>query len=139
MAKYENIFKKMLAEQNVPEEPISDEEAFNNSMDLDTDPETFSVEPSAPGYASKYVEKAKGWIKKIEDFSDWVNGTETDSLNKHFINLDYEGSPFEGISKASHTLTKIAEDLASLSESIKGYILTADKKEQQANQQSQQQ
>jgi len=104
-------------------------------MDPETDPEAFSVDPGAPGYASKYVEKAKGWISKIDEFSDFVNGTETDSLNKQFIDLDYEGSPFEGISKASHTLTRIAEDLAALTETIKGYILTADKKEQQANMQ----
>lgn len=132
MPKYEKVFKKLL-EQDIPQGPISDEEAFDAALEPDTNPEDFSVEPSAPGYAQKYVEKAKGWIGKIDEFSDFVNGTETDSLNKQFIDLDYEGSPFEGISKASHTLTRIAEDLAALTETIKGYILTADKKEQQAN------
>ena len=132
--KYKKVFTKLL-EQEIPEEPMSDAEAFDAAMDVDTDPEAFSVEPGAPGYASKYVEKAKGWIQTIEEFSNFVNGTDSDSLNKQFIDLDYEGSPFEGISKASGTLTKIAEDLAALNETIKGYILNADKKEAQANQQ----
>ena len=136
MPKYEKVFKKLL-EQDIPPEAMSDAEAFDASMEPGTDPETFSVEPGAPGYAQKYVEKAKTWIAHIDEFSDFVNGTESDSLNKQFIDLDYEGSPFEGISKASHTLTRIAEDLAALTETVKGYIITADKKEQQNNMQQQ--
>ena len=125
MAKYEKLFTKMLIEQ--PEMGISDEEAYMNSFENPEDAEAFETEPSIPGYQSKYIEKAKGWIQKIDEFSDWVNGTESDSLNKQFIDLDKEGSPFQGISNHSKKLTKIAEDLAGLSEVIKGMILAAGK------------
>jgi hypothetical protein len=131
MTKMEKIFRSILEEGDIEEAPVSDADAFNAALGDETDPETFSTEPMAPGFQSKYMEKAKGWIKKIEIFSDWVNGIEGDSLNKAFNDLDYEGSPFEGISKDSHTLTKIAEDLAALSETIKSYILTADNKSRQ--------
>jgi len=130
--KIEKYFRNCLNEAEVSE--VDDQAAFDAAMDDETDPSTFSVEPQAPGFKSKYIDKAKTWIKKIEQFSDWVNGMETDSLNKSFNDLDYEGSPFEGISRDSHTLTKIAEDLAALSETIKGYILSADNKAEREQQ-----
>jgi len=127
MSRVDNIFKKIF-EADMPEAGISDEEAFNNAMDLDTDPDTFSTEPAAPGFDAKYIEKAKQWIGKIDTFVEWINGTEN-SLNKYFVEIDYEGSPFEGISdSSSKMLTKIAGDLADLQQHISGYIITSGSK-----------
>ena len=137
MARYEKIFDKVLNEAgNSPVQDVpSDSAVFNNALDANTAPETFNVEPSMPGYASKYMGKAKEWNRKIKEFADWVNGTEADSLNKQFNDLDVQGSPFEGISKNSSTLTKIAEDLSSLVQTINGHILSADRRERQVAQQ----
>lgn len=111
----------------------NDSETFANSFDTESEfgAEDFSTEPDTPGYASAYIEKAKQWIQKIDEFSEWINGTDESSLNYNFVKLDKEGSTFEGISKHSNKLTKIAEDLAALTESIKGIILYSDKKEEE--------
>ena len=129
MPRYEKAFKKILKEQPEFEDqaPISDEDAYMNGFDEPENAEAFETEPDAPGFQSAYIEKAKGWISKLDDFAEWINGTEADSLNKQFIALDKEGSPFEGISSHSKKLTSIAESLAALGETIKGHILNADK------------
>jgi len=137
MNNYEKVFKTVLAEERGTIPDFSqDSQAFNASLDPNTNPDTFNVEPQAPGYSQRYAEKAKSWIKKIEDFSEWINGTEAGSLNKQINDLDVEGGPLEGISKSSHTLTKIAEDLAALTETLKGYILSADRKNKEAQNQN---
>ena len=130
MPKYNKVFEKVLNE----EVPVSDEEVFAASFDDESEfgPEDFSTEPTAPGFSQKYIERARTWTGKLEEFASWINGTEEDSLNKQFNDLDKEGTPFEGISKHSDKLTKIAADLSALSETIKGVILSADRKEQQS-------
>jgi len=120
--KYEKFFKKTLVEQG-----ITDEEAWTNSFEEPENAENFETQPEMPGFQSRYVDKAKQWVSKLDDFADWLNGTEADSLNKQFVTLDREGSPFEGISSHSKKLTSIAEDLAALSETIKGVILATGK------------
>ena len=131
--RYENTFKQLLKEESEGEQ-ISDADAFNSSFDDEGDigPDDFNVEPQMPGYQSRYIEKAKEWTAKIADFKKWINGAEGDSLNKQFNQLDREGSPFEGISKESSMLTGLAEKLASLEETINGYVLSADRKQEQA-------
>ena len=129
MQKYKNIFKNVLVER-------SDADVWQDTFKDPSLAGAFNVDPAANHAQVKQIEKAKAWIKKLEAFADWINGTEIDSLNKQFITLDKEGSIFEGISNHSKRLIAIAEDLASLEETIKGYILTADKKEQENTQAS---
>ena len=131
MPRYDKVFNKILNEEDLP---VSDEEVFASSFETDGEigADDFNTEPTAPGFSSRYIDKAKTWTTKLEAFASWVNGTEEDSLNKQFNDLDKEGTPFEGISKNSDKLTKIAADLSALSETIKGIILSADRKEQQS-------
>jgi len=131
MAKYEKIFKKLLVEQPVAgteaEQPVSDKEAWVGSFEEPEKAEEFQTEPNQAGFQSRYIERAKKWIAKLEETSEWLNGTDSNSLNKQLIDLDREGSVFSGISSQSKKLTNIAGDLADLAETIKGYILAAGK------------
>lgn len=124
MQRYKNIFKNVLVER-------TDKEVWQGSFETPDVAGDFGVDPAANEAQIKQIQTAKNWIKRLESFANWINGTEIDSLNKQFITLDKEGSIFEGISNHSKRLINIAEDLASLEETIKGYILTADKKEQE--------
>jgi hypothetical protein len=124
MQRYKNIFKNVLVER-------TDKEVWQGSFETPDVAGDFGVDPAANEAQIKQIQTAKNWIKRLESFANWINGTEIDSLNKQFITLDKEGSTFEGISNHSKRLISIAEDLASLEETIKGYILTADKKEQE--------
>ena len=131
MSNFENLFKKILIERDGQIDQVSDQQAFDKSFDPhgEVGPDDFSTEPLMPGFQSKYMDKAKTWISKLEEMANWLNGLEEDSLNKQFNKLDREGSVFEGISKNSAKLTAIAEDLKGLSEGIKGYVLGAEKKQ----------
>ena len=125
MSKFEKHFKKLL-EVKIPVEPeqqLSDEDIWNQSFKDPKAAENFKTDPGLPGYETRYIARAKVWIRKLEEFADWINGTEENSLNSQFIELDKENSPFEGISSHTKKLTNIAGDLAALEETIKGYIL----------------
>lgn len=121
MSKYEKVFKKVLIERG-------DADVWNDSFENPEMTDQFQTQPIPSEIQSGQIEKAKGWVKRLDSFADWINGTEIDSLNKQFVALDKEGSIFEGISGHSKKLIGIAADLAALAETIKGYILTADKK-----------
>lgn len=108
--------------------PEGDEEAFNQSFENPEDADEFSTDPAVAGFQDKYVEQAKSWITQINEFCEWLNGTDSNSLNKQLIAMDKQNSPFEGISNEAKKITGIARDLASLAEGIKGVVLTIDKK-----------
>jgi len=143
MSKFENRFFKLL-EQDIEEldptaiSPEGDRASFEDSFEEPSDAEQFSPDPQMAGFQQKYVERAKSWLTKINEFTEWLNSTESDSLNKQLIAMDRQNSPFEGISAEAKKITRISEDLAGLSEVLKGIILSADKKQrditaQQAN------
>ena len=145
MNKFENRFFKLL-EQDIPGEdmgpdsvsPEGDRAAFDGSFEEPGQADQFSPDPKMAGFQQKYVERAKSWLSKISEFSEWLNSTDGDSLNKQLIAMDRPNSPFEGISGEAKKITGIAEDLARLSECLKGVVLAADKKQRDvAAQQSQ--
>jgi hypothetical protein len=135
--KYEKEFKKLISE----EEAINmspDEEAFNGAFEDGTNPEDFNTEPKgSPGFESNYVEKARDWIDRINEFSNWVNSADGKSLSSQFNELDRDGSIFQGISKSSQALIKISENLASLTKTIEGFVVQAPKKQREMQQQQQ--
>lgn len=144
MSKFESKFFKLLEQEisdiDSPDSitPEGDREAFEGSFENPEDAEQFSPDPQMAGFQQKYVEKAKGWIEKINGFVTWLNSPEGDSLNRQLIAMDKPNSPFEGISSEAKKITGISKDLAGLSESIKGVVLTADKKQRDvASQQAQ--
>jgi len=134
--RFEKTFKKLLTEEPIVQNQSPDANVWKKSFDEPKNIEQFETDPSIAGFQTRYVEKAKTWIAKLEEVAEWLNGTEADSLNKQFNDLDKEGSIFNGVSSHSKKLTNIAGDLVGLAETIKGYILTADKKEKEIIDQS---
>jgi hypothetical protein len=126
MSRANKIFNKIF-EAELPD-MNNDAEVFNNALDLDTQPDAFNTEPSAPGFDKAYIEKISKWIEKIQDLTDWLNGT-TKSLNTEIIAMDKSGSRFEGISKASEQITRIAGDLAKMEQIFAGYAVRSNKEQ----------
>ena len=60
MSRANKIFSKIF-EAEMPD-LTNDEEAFNNALDLETDPAAFSTEPSAPGSIS---ESARAFFTRV--------------------------------------------------------------------------
>lgn len=137
MKKFENRFLKVIQEdiedQISPDEmsPEDDELALQQTFDDPSEMEEFQTDTDTPGFETRYVEKAKGWLNKIIEFSEWLNSPDGDSLNKQLISMDKEGSPFEGISNETKRITGMAQDLVSLAEQIKGAILNVEKRKRE--------
>jgi hypothetical protein len=135
MNKFENKFFKLLEQdidEALPPEEMSaegDQAALVNSLEDPNQAAEFNPDPSMAGFQTKYVEKAKGWLTKIDEFTEWLNSTDGDSLNKQLIAMDKPNTPFEGISAEAKKITGISADLAKLAESLKGVILSVDKKQ----------
>lgn len=141
MLKFQRTFTRILEEEvderMNPEDitPDMEDAAYADSFDGETDMGEFSTDTDVPGFQSKYGERIKGWIKRINEFSEWLNGTESESLNKQIIEMDKTNSPFEGISTEAKKITAIAQDLRSFSEKLNGVILTIDKKQRDVSSQ----
>ena len=145
MKTFTERFFKVLVEQD-EELPISDAEAAAGELDVGTDPSMLDVEPgpegaatggglSAPGHQADELKKQQnmqfagqieGWVVKIEDFIDYLNGLGEESLNSQ-INSAPCDTIFDDISRSeTKKIGRIAQDLRSLSESLKSYLISND-------------
>lgn len=118
--------------------PEDDEAAFAASMDKTADPKAFSTDPlstTEPGQ-SDYIETAKHWIHKLDQFSEELNGLDPGSLNSQLNEIDKEGSIFRGIvNDQSDDIVKVTEILKAMAEGIKGYIIGATRKQREMDSQ----
>lgn len=131
---HENKFHKyfnILLEQDIPAEeatPLDDQQALEQGLDKDTDPSEFDVAPVELGIQSNTVKKVTEFIKKIEEFSTFLNSETGESINKFINEVDKEGSVLQGISRESGKVTTVAENLASLAEAFRGQLMVAMRK-----------
>lgn len=149
----EKIFQKMLKEdidlsansdhfdlENDLGNEQSEDKAFKQSLDSETDPSQYDVNPvSFQRVTQENVEKAREWAKKFEEISELINDDSTDSTESfnQFINrVDREGSPFQGMVRSqSKRVTRIAEELTSLVEHLNSHIIGSERKMKQLMQQ----
>jgi hypothetical protein len=138
MDKFKTIFLRSLLNEaeETPIMPAEDETAFNAALDKGTPPEAFDVQGLGGESQSHYIETAKHWIHKLDQFAEELNGLNPNSLNTQLNEIDKEGSIFRGIVKdQSDDIVKVTEILKAMGEGIKGYIIGA--KRQQAELQAQ--
>ena len=93
--------------------PEQEEKAFVNSLDDDTDPDEYDVNPNSfKAINHENIEEAKKWIKILEDFADLINSVDNDTSLNHFLNrVDREGSAFRGVVRSQgKRVTRIAEE-----------------------------
>lgn len=118
----------------------SEEEAFQNNLDKDTDPSQYDVNPvSFQRVTQENVEKAREWSKKFEEIANLINDDSddtTESFNQFINRVDREGSPFQGIVRSqSKRVTRVAEELTSLVEHLNSHIIGSERKMKQLMQQ----
>jgi hypothetical protein len=132
MSVYENRFKKFLVEKDEDMNP--ERIAMTQSLDKGTSPEDFDVQPTPAGAKAampmsaiqkQMYDELKGWISKIDEFSSFLNGMDPDSV-QHKLNSAESDTLFDKISTAeTKKIARVAVELASLSEMLKGYLATA--------------
>ena len=114
--------------------PAEDEEAFNATLDQDTEPGTFDDIEGAKGDLQNMEQAEKQgqvaqiteWIGKIGDMAEWLNGLEGNSVQMQLKNSPCD-TLLDSISKSeTKKITRIAQELSALREALKGYILSSD-------------
>ncbi len=125
---------KMLIEQDTDEVDVSEidgaaeDQAMQSQLDDTTNPVDFETEPSLAGVRQKYIKRFQDIIAEFDRFAAYLNSDEEDSVNKFLNAVDKDGSIFAGVARETNKITTAAESLASLSEAMKGYVLTGQRK-----------
>ena len=132
MTKFEKKFFTALHEQDESE---NEKEAFENSLDQDTNPEDFDVDvdvqPDDPAMkaASAVAERneamkseLRSWIGRMEDFLDYLNGEEPESIQQKLANAEPD-TIFDRMKQSEQRkISRVATELAGVTESFKGYL-----------------
>jgi len=109
-------------------EPTTDKEAMAQSLDT-AKPEDFDVqggrEQVQDHRKSEQIQKLKSWIGEIDKFIKFLNSTEPTSMQVQLHTAACD-SIFEDIARSEKKkIARLAAELSSLSESLKGYLISA--------------
>lgn len=139
MSSFQHKFLKIIQEEE--EDPTmdasgtTDKQAFEASLDRDTSPDAFNDVPSNPVADFEAQQSAKtigvltNWVSNVEGFIEQLNGLSPDSMNAQLNQTDC-GSIMSDVARSeSKKISRIAQDLSSLGESLKQYLLTAQNKD----------
>ena len=120
-----------------PTEP-DENKAFNNTLDPDTDPTDYDINPNSFRAISRAnIKEAENWVQVLDDFASLINSIDDEQSLGHFLNrVDREGSAFRGIVRSQgKRVTKMAEDASSIAEVLRSHIVGSAKKERELLQQ----
>jgi hypothetical protein len=130
MSSFVKRFNTLLeADETAPvAEPTTDKEAMAQSLDT-AKPEDFDVqggrEQIQDHRKSEQIQKLKGWIGEIDKFIKFLNSTEPTSMQVQLHTAACD-SIFEDIARSEKKkIARLAAELSSLSESLKGYLISA--------------
>jgi len=109
--------------------PDASQDAFQGELDKGTDPTHFDVKALDAADSAiretkiNQIKELDSWINKIDEFTEFLNGTEGNSIQAKLHDAKPE-SIFEKIaSSESKKLSKIASELSGLSERLKAYLI----------------
>ena len=140
MNAFQKKFQRLLTEApEDPElpEPVSDDEdaaAFEGGLDQDTGPDDFNDVPDNPmnnlkkQQYSQTIETIQGWIGEVESWIETLNGLDGNSMNFQLNKADCDSVMADIRRSESKKISRLAQDLSGLGESLKQYLLTAQQK-----------
>ena len=115
--------------------PEQDKKAFDNALGEKTPENQFDVKGTDPANTAQHIEQIQDWTNQLEEFTKFLNSPKAESLHKILADYDRPGSLMRGITrKASDSITRIAGEIAKLSETLNGFINMAPKKQRDLNQ-----
>lgn len=137
MSLFKNKFKTLLEQDEEeikpPVEP-TEGSPLEGEVDPGTSPEDFgaAVNPEEDISAIKQQsldsqkQELQGWIQKIEEFVEFINGVNENSLQSKLHNCPCD-TMFEKIaSSETKKIARVAVDLSALGEALKGYLIVGD-------------
>ena len=117
--------------------PEGDKEAFDKSLEPETDKGEFETQGVSPDVTSQTINSIKEWSVKLDEFAEFLNDPSSKSLHKILSDGDRAGSLLRGVTrKASDSITRIAGEIEKLKEILNTYIITAPKKLRDTEQQT---
>jgi hypothetical protein len=131
MSKFEKRFFTVLREQTAEERA-----AMEASLDDDTNPEEFDTQTPSPEadslvqqasqiktqQASEMKQQLEEWISRCSEFVEFLNGTNPGSI-QHTLSQSEPDTIFDSMKQSeARKISRVATELASLSESFKGYV-----------------
>ena len=143
MSTFRNKFFNILSEAPEDIAPIAaapaadippEDAAMANELDTGTDPAALGA-PDNPELALKQQQSARTistletWIGEVENFIDYLNGTDEGSINFALNAADCDSLMTDVQRSESKKISRLAQDLSSLGESLKQYLLLAKRKE----------
>lgn len=135
-----NIFEKkftMLLEQpELPAAPVEEPPApidpVGGEDDTTLDPNVVDDVGDNPslGWRKQANDKQRStiqeWLSRIEEFNGFLNGLDGESMQSQLNNADCD-TLFNDVSRSeTKKISRIAQDLSGLGESLKGYILSSE-------------
>jgi hypothetical protein len=118
-------------EQVSPEDftPEKTKADFDNSLEKDTEKDSFDVEGLDPNISTESIKQIREWSGKLDQFAEFLNNPGTQSLHKILADNDKPGSLLRGVTrKASDSITRIAGEIEKLKEVLNSFIIMAPKK-----------
>jgi hypothetical protein len=136
---YSSLIKEQ--EEEVPASDVLDQKTpddftpdrtrkdYEDSLEPQTDKESFDIEGLDPNISTESIKKIKEWSGKLDKFAEFLNDPTDQSLHKILADNDKPGSLLRGITrKASDSITRIAGEIEKLKEVLNSFIIMAPKK-----------
>ena len=111
-----------------------DAAAFEAGLDQDTDPSSFDDVPDNPindlkrQQYDQTIDRITGWIEQTENWVETLNGVGETSMNAQLSRADCDSVMADIRRSESKKISRLAQDLSALSESLKQYLLAAQQK-----------
>jgi hypothetical protein len=122
----------------LPEDPAAETQAAGAAMDNPEQVDQLGA-PDNPEIALKQqqtqrtIQTLTTWIGEVENFIDYLNGTDEGSINFAINSADCDSILTDIQRSESKKISRLAQDLSSLGESLKQYLLLAKRKESGAD------
>lgn len=133
MGSFEHAFNVVLEADEVTPAPVSapksDKEAMAQTL-TSTTPQDFDIQSPGREKLVDHVKAEQGtklreWVGKIDEFIGFLNGTDVNSMQVQLHAAPCD-SIFEDIARSEKKkIARLAAELSSLSESLKGYLISS--------------
>ncbi len=134
----QHLLKLLEAEDELGLDPVGDEAALAAGLDDGPAPAEFTDTPGPPvpspaeSETGRATGKLNDWIQRIEEFIEYLNGLSPDSMNYELNRADCSTIMADVQRSESKKISRVAQDLSSLSEALKQYLLGAERKQREA-------
>jgi len=133
---YANVFKLNLEQDLSPGaiDPEAEAAAMNATLEPGTDPGSLGVDPGASQAVAQAVAKNNQamknslteWISTLEEFVEFLNGTETNSVQSQLKNAVPDTIMDKIRSSEMKKISRVSMEVAGLKEILRGYLASSD-------------